>query len=128
MLFTKIDIYIFSNDKRYFRHGHISHHIHVGEQSVARAWRMDLPTDADVLSHLSYLMAMKRVSSRKATHHLSNIVSNALLNYVLFGLLAPVLDTLSVMLFAVPVGLFHLKLRWKSDYARRRLFGFLRRN
>merc|ERR1712169_89590 len=30
------------------------------------------------------------------------------------------------MLFAVPVGLFHLKLRWKSDYARRRLFGFLR--
>lgn len=37
----------------YFRHGHISHHIALGEQSQRRAWRLDMAQDAECVSRLA---------------------------------------------------------------------------
>lgn len=138
----------------YFRHGHVSHHIHVGEQSQNRAWRLDLAQDADMLSHLSYIYAMRRISPSsssssskstkrdddvvvddaqsnssnktvvKASHRLASIC-NPLLRYLCIAVLAPLLDTLAVLLFAIPVGFVHLFVRRSSSLARRKLTGYL---
>ena len=109
----------------YFRHGHISHHIHIGEQSQRRAWRLDLAQDADMLSHLSYLLAMKRVTERAAEHRFGSL-RHPLMRYMMVGVLAPVGDTLATAVGAVPVALFHLWRRWRSALARRKLIAFLR--
>jgi hypothetical protein len=121
----------------YFRHGHISHHIHSGEQSQTRAWRLDLAQDADMLSHLSYIYAMRRTNGAQRTQdkaatqatvkaeHRVAFAHHAVSRFILIGVLAPLLDTALVLTLAVPVGLYHLIVRMASPLARRKLLGYL---
>jgi len=108
----------------YFRWGHVSHHMHLGEQSTNMVWNLKRAQDADTMSHLVRLYALRPALQKSASFRYG--ILHPILTVIILCIIAPPLEALTVFVMSMPLSLFHfVRQGLKNNLALRKMCGLI---